>query len=41
MQKIRSGGYLGFTGVMPPFSREALTDEDIADIVTYLGPKLE
>ncbi len=41
VQKIRSGGYLGFSGVMPPFSREALSDPDIADIITYLAPKLE
>ena len=24
---------------MPPFSREALADEEIADIITYLGPQ--
>jgi thiosulfate dehydrogenase len=41
VQKVRNGGYLGFTGFMPPFSREALADEEIADIITYLGPKLE
>ena len=41
VQKIRNGGYLGFTGFMPPFSREVLTDEEIADIITYLDPKPE
>jgi thiosulfate dehydrogenase len=40
VQKIRSGGFLGFTGVMPPFSREVLTDADVADIITYLDPQL-
>jgi thiosulfate dehydrogenase len=41
VQKIRSGGYLGFDGVMPPFSREVLTDADIADIITFLDPQLQ
>jgi thiosulfate dehydrogenase len=40
VQKIRSGGYLGFDGVMPPFSREVLTDADIANIISFLDPQL-
>jgi thiosulfate dehydrogenase len=39
VQKVRSGGYLGFGGVMPPFSREVLTDEEVADIVSFLDPQ--
>jgi thiosulfate dehydrogenase len=41
VQKIRSGGYLGFGGVMPPFSREVLSDEAVADIITFLDPQLD
>ena len=41
VQKIRSGGFLGFHGVMPPFSREVLSDVDVADIVTHLDPQLQ
>ena len=37
----RSGGYLGFGGVMPPFSREVLSDEAVADIITFLDPQLD
>jgi thiosulfate dehydrogenase len=40
VQKIRSGGYLGFDGVMPPFSREVLSDADVADIIAHLDPQL-
>ncbi len=37
IEKVRHGSYLGFPGVMPPFSREALSDAQIADVLTYLG----
>ena len=37
IEKVRHGSFLGFPGNMPPFSRERLTDAQVADIVTYLG----
>ncbi len=37
IEKIRHGSYLGFAGVMPPFSREVLGDGDVADLLAYLG----
>lgn len=37
VEKIRHGSYLGFPGVMPPFSKQALSDQQVADVVTYLG----
>jgi thiosulfate dehydrogenase len=36
VEKTRHGGFLGYGGVMPPFSAELLSDEDLADILTYL-----
>jgi thiosulfate dehydrogenase len=36
VQKTRHGGFLGYGGVMPPFSVELLSDQDLADILTYL-----
>lgn len=32
-QKTRHGGFLGYGGTMPPFSREVLGDEDLAHLV--------
>ncbi len=37
IEKIRHGSYLGFPGVMPPFSKQALSDAQISDLLTYLG----
>ncbi len=37
IEKVRHGSYLGFAGVMPPFSQQALSDRQIADLLTYLG----
>jgi thiosulfate dehydrogenase len=37
IEKIRHGSYLGFAGVMPPFSTEVLSDSDVADLASYLG----
>jgi thiosulfate dehydrogenase len=37
VEKVRHGSFLGVEGVMPPFSREALADADLADVMTYLG----
>lgn len=36
VEKVRHGAFLSYTGTMPPFSLEALPDEDLADILTYL-----
>lgn len=36
VEKTRHGGFLGYGGVMPPFSVEVLSDEELADILTYL-----
>jgi thiosulfate dehydrogenase len=37
IEKVRHGSFLGVEGVMPPFSREALADPDLADVMSYLG----
>jgi mono/diheme cytochrome c family protein len=37
VEKVRHGSYLGFAGVMPPFSKQTLTDKQVADVLTYLG----
>ena len=37
IEKVRHGSYLGFPGNMPPFSKQVLTDQQVADVVTYLG----
>jgi thiosulfate dehydrogenase len=37
IEKIRHGRYLGFGGLMPPFSTEVLSDDDVADVLAYLG----
>lgn len=37
IEKIRHGCFLGYGGQMPPFSREALTDADVADVLEGLG----
>jgi thiosulfate dehydrogenase len=37
IEKIRHGGFLGFGGFMAPYSKEALTDQQVADVVTYIG----
>lgn len=37
IEKIRHGPFLGYGGRMPPFSREALSDAQVADLVAFLG----
>jgi thiosulfate dehydrogenase len=37
VEKVRHGGFLGYGGQMPPFSREVLTDAEIADVIAFLG----
>lgn len=36
VEKARHGAFISYTGQMPPFSLEALPDEDMADILQYL-----
>jgi thiosulfate dehydrogenase len=36
IEKVRHGSFLGVSGVMPPFSREALSDGDLADVIAFL-----
>lgn len=36
-EKIRHGRYFGFGGLMPPFSAELLSDQDVGDILAYFG----
>ncbi len=37
VEKVRHGGFLGYGGEMPPFSREVLSDEDLGALLAYLG----
>lgn len=37
LRKIREGAFVSPVGSMPPFSREALSDDDVAGILSYLG----
>jgi thiosulfate dehydrogenase len=36
IEKVRHGGFFGVGGVMPPFSVEALSDEDLGALLSYL-----
>jgi thiosulfate dehydrogenase len=37
VQKTRHGGFLGYGGQMPPYSKEILSDEALGDILAYMG----
>lgn len=37
VQKTRHGGFLGYGGQMPPFSLEVLSDEQMGDLLVFLG----
>ena len=37
IEKTRHGGFRGYGGQMPPISEEVLSDEDLGDILAYLG----
>jgi len=37
IEKTRHGGFFGYSGVMPPFSVQALSDEQLGDILETLG----
>jgi thiosulfate dehydrogenase len=37
IEKSRHGAFFGLFGSMPPYSREALADDDLADLISFLG----
>lgn len=37
VEKVRHGGFVTYSGEMPPFSTEKLSDANLADILQYLG----
>lgn len=37
VEKVRHGGFVGYGGEMPPFSVEKLSDQDLGDIIAFLG----
>ena len=37
IEKTRHGGFLGYGGQMSPLSEEALSDQDLSDLLSYLG----
>lgn len=37
-RKVREGAFASRTGSMPPFSRESLSDQELADLLAYLIP---
>lgn len=37
VEKVRHGGFLGLHGNMPLWSREAMSDSDLASLLAYLG----
>jgi len=37
VEKVRHGVFLGYSGTMPPFSLEALSDADLGALLAYLG----
>ena len=37
VEKVRHGVFLGYSGTMPPFSVEALSDADLGALLAYLG----
>jgi thiosulfate dehydrogenase len=37
IEKIRHGSFLGYSGRMPPFSIETLNDQQLGDVLAFLG----
>jgi thiosulfate dehydrogenase len=37
IEKVRHGNFLGYSGRMPPFSLEKLSDQELSDVLSYLG----
>jgi thiosulfate dehydrogenase len=38
VEKVRHGAFFGIGGTMPPFSTEALSDDDLSALLGYLAP---
>ena len=37
VEKVRHGKFFNIGGVMPLYSTESMTDEEIADVLAYIG----
>ena len=37
IEKVRHGAFVGYSGQMPPFSQEVLSDDDLGNLLEYLG----
>ena len=37
VEKVRHGQFWGLGGISPPFSREAISDEDLGALTAFLG----
>ncbi len=37
VEKVRHGAFFGLFGNMPPYSKEALSDEDLGSLLSFLG----
>ncbi len=37
VEKVRHGGFLGYGGQMPPYSRESLSDQALGDLLALFG----
>jgi thiosulfate dehydrogenase len=37
VEKVRHGGFLGYGGVMAPFSTEVLSDAELSDLLAFFG----
>ena len=37
IEKVRHGGFLGYGGLMPPFSAEAMSDAELGALLSFLG----
>jgi len=37
VEKVRHGGFLGYGGLMPPFSAEAMSDGELGALLSFLG----
>jgi thiosulfate dehydrogenase len=36
IQKVRNGTFLGYGGIMPPFSKEVMSDADLSALLGFL-----
>jgi len=37
IEKMRHGAFVGYSGQMPPFSKEKLSDQDVGDLLGFFG----